>query len=306
LLPDGTTEKGQDAYVVVMNPFASEAVFSLTIVTERRTVRWKSWSTFLLKPGRSTAFHLNQHALGEQTVAAEIDVSIGRVAAASLGIDAKGGIRSAVGIPKAATQLVLPGVAEAGPSDLALLDPAGTAAKYRVTTLGPSGPVPAADLATQELALGSARTEHITAGSRALVISSSVPIAAARRSFGLQGDQGSTSGVVQAASAWVVPTAASSNGNQTRLYLANPGARRASVTVYALSVGSAPTRARTVDVPPGSTVLVDPKPGPSMASIVAIARSGTFVPAEASYTERGIGFAVTTGVPIPARWIPRR
>ena len=69
LLPDGTTEKGQDAYVVVMNPFASEAVFSATLVTERRTVRPKEWTNFVLGAGRSTALHLNDNALGEKTVA---------------------------------------------------------------------------------------------------------------------------------------------------------------------------------------------------------------------------------------------
>ena len=227
------------------------------------------------------------------------------MAAASLGVDAKGGIRSAVGIPTTATRLILPGVADAGPSDLALFDPARTAARYRVTVLGPSGPAPATGLVSQQLAPGSARTEHVTAGARALVVVASAGITAARRSFGLQGDQGSTSGALRAASAWVVPGAAFAGDNETRLYLANPGTRRVSVSVYALSRGSAPSPARTVDVPPGSTVLVDPKPGPQVASIVAVAKSGTFVPAEASYTARGIGFAVVTGVPIPTRWIPR-
>jgi uncharacterized protein DUF5719 len=305
LLPDGTTEKGQDAYVVVVNPFATEAVFTLTLVSERRTVQQKGWTNFVLGPRLSTAFHLNQHALGEQTVAAEIDVSIGRVAASSLGIDARGGIRSAIGVPAAANQVILPGVADAGPSDLSLIDPGGTAAHYGVTVLGTSGPSPAKDLVAQQLPPRSVRTDHVTAGAEAVVIRASNGVAAARRSFGLQGDQGATSGAMRPARAWVVSTAAASGGNEVRLYLANPGRQAATVQIYALSLGAVPTEPETVDVPPGTTVPVDRNPGPALSSVVAISRKGTFVPAEASYTARGIGFATATGVPIPARWVPR-
>src|SRR5439155_13129409 len=93
LLRDGTTAEGQDSWVVVMNPFASEAVFSLTLITERRTVRTKDWSDFVLGARRSVAFHLNAKALGERTVVADVQVSIGRVAAGGVGMGPDGGIR---------------------------------------------------------------------------------------------------------------------------------------------------------------------------------------------------------------------
>jgi hypothetical protein len=288
-----------------MNPFSSEAVFTLTLVSERRTVRQKAWTNYVLPAGRSTDFHLNQHILGEQTVAAELDVSIGRVAASSLGIDARGGIRSAVGVPSAAREVILPGVADAGPSALSLIDPGGAAAHYGVTVLSPRGPAPAKDLQSQQLPPRSVRTEHVTAGAEGLVIRASSGVAAARRSFGLQGDQGATSGATRAARAWVVATAAVTGGNEVRLYLFNPGTAPATVRFYSLAVGAPSTQPRTVEVPPGSTILAEPTPDPPTASVVAVSTSGTFVPAEASYTARGIGFAMATGVPIPARWIPR-
>src|SRR5919198_3954321 len=121
-----------------MNPFASEAVFSVTLVTERLTVRAKEWTNFVLPAGRSTAFHLNDNALGEQTVAAQIDVSIGRVAAASLGIASAGGIRSSVGSRRPESEIILPGASDAGPSALPVIDPGKAGARYSVTILGGS------------------------------------------------------------------------------------------------------------------------------------------------------------------------
>jgi hypothetical protein len=305
LLPDGTTEKGQDAYVVVMNPFASEAVFSVTLVTERRTVRAKEWTNFVLPAYRSTALHLNDNALGEKTVATEIDVSIGRVAAASLGVAGAGGIRSGIGLPRAATEVVLPGAADAGPSEVSLLDPGSAAARYSVSVLSASGRRPAPDLVGQQLGPGSVRTEHVSASGAALAVQSSEGIAAARRSFGLKGDQGSTSGAAAPGPAWVVSTAAATSSHEVRVYLANPGKENARVHIYQVSPGGGPGHEQTIEVPAGRTVQLPSKGGSPQSSIVAVAESGTFVPLEASYSTSGAGYAVATGVPIPLRWVPK-
>jgi hypothetical protein len=306
LLPDGTTEKGQDAYVVVMNPFASEAVFSVTLVTERRTVRPKEWTNFVLGAGRSTALHLNDNALGEKTVATEINVSIGRVAAASLGVAEAGGIRSGIGVPHPGREIVLPGAADAGPSEVSLLAPGSAAARYSVSLLSGTGRHPAPDLVGQQLGPGSDRTEHVNASGSAVVVQSSDGIAAARRSFGLKGDQGSVSGAPAPEGAWVVSTAAASSSFDVRVYLANPGKRNLRVEVFELSSGGGGRTGRqTVEVPAGTTVQV-PRDGRSpQSSIVAVATAGTFVPVEASYSTSGAGYAVATGVPIPPRWIPK-
>ena len=51
----------------------------------------------ILRPFRSVAFELNEVVLGERTVATLVEVSVGRVAAATLGVSGTGGIRSALG-----------------------------------------------------------------------------------------------------------------------------------------------------------------------------------------------------------------
>jgi len=106
LLPDGTALEENDDYVVVMNPHATDAVISLTLLTDGRgePVQTEEWTNVTLKPFHSRAFKLNDKALGETTVATVVDVSVGRVAAATLGISRTGGIRSSVGLPAGAAR----------------------------------------------------------------------------------------------------------------------------------------------------------------------------------------------------------
>ena len=306
VMPDGTTEKSQDAYVVVMNPFDAESVFSLTIVTEDRTVRSKDWSNFLLPPRRTAVFHLNDKVLGDTTVAAVLQVSLGRVAASSLGIADKGGIRSAIGAPAEGSRLVLPGTTDAGPSEVPVLDPGGQALTYGLVQLSDAGPVRVEGLGRERLAPGADTTEHLTASGSAVLLqpSGGGRVAAARRSFGLEGDQGSTNGVVPRA-AWLLSSAAAGSSDDARVFLANPRQRPVEVHLRALS-DSGPGEETSLSIPAGSTVQAPPEllGGDAFGSVVAMADRGTFVPVEASYSAKGGDYAVAAGVPIPTRWIP--
>jgi hypothetical protein len=81
LLPDGTAAvEENDDHVVVMNPHATEAVISLTLLTDgqRGPVRTEDWTNVTLRPYRSRAFSLNENALGDTTVSTIVDVSVGR------------------------------------------------------------------------------------------------------------------------------------------------------------------------------------------------------------------------------------
>ena len=88
--PDGTTEQGEDAYLVVMNPFAVDAVFDVVLFTPKRApIRNSALTDHVLRPGKSVAFRLNAFAEGEAAVGAEVDVSFGRVAVSSAGDHAR-------------------------------------------------------------------------------------------------------------------------------------------------------------------------------------------------------------------------
>jgi len=309
LLPDGTTVQGQDAWVVVMNPFEAEAVFSLSLVTERRTVRTKDWTDYPLKPRTSVAFHLNSKALGERTVVADIQVFTGRVAAASLGISGDGGIRSAVGVTGPSSHVYLPGGGDSGHNEIAVVDPSRAGVHYRVDVLDPRGLQPASGLGDEQLGAGVDRTYDLTAGDPAtvLVAATDGTVAAARRMLGTRGDQGSTDGVPGPAAAWVVTSAAVAADDKVAVYLANPGTRPAEVRVWLLTGGGIEGSPVSVEVPPGAVITVPAEFNPDrpQGSVVAVATSGTFIAVEASYSGTGTGYAVAVGVPIPARFVPR-
>ena len=75
LIPDAATGEGEDAYLVVMNPFDVNAEFDVVLRTEDRTIRPGPLTPGVLQPGRSMAVHVNQFALegpGERTVTAEV------------------------------------------------------------------------------------------------------------------------------------------------------------------------------------------------------------------------------------------
>ncbi len=308
LLPDGTTVQEQDAWVVVMNPFASEADFSLTLITENRTVRTKDWTGVVLRARRSVAFHLNAKALGERTVVADVQVSIGRVAASSLGISSAGGIRSAVGVPAATDTVYLPGGGDSRHNEVAVVDPSGHGVHYRVDVLDPRGLAPAEGLGNEQLGPGADRTYDLTAGDPATIVVSGTDgrIAAARRTLGTRGDAGSTGGVAGPAPAWVITTTAATEADKVAVYLVNPGTDTVRMEVWLVGGGGQVTPPFRVEIPPGVMVTLPAEFNPDhpQGSVVAVADSGTFIPVEASYSASGTGYAVAVGVPIPARFTP--
>jgi len=313
-LPDGTTSQGEEAFVIVMNPFAAEAVFLLSFVAEGRVVNVGD----LTLPGNSSlAIHINKPggglpgALGERTVAAVIRASIGRVAAASLGITDEGGVRSTEGVPDTARELVFPGAAGAGRTDVPMVNPADLGLTYGVDALEPAGRQSVRP-AGQRLAPQASITETATvAGSAALEVTTMGEgggdggVAAARRSLGLRGDQGATLGQVPE-QAWLMTSPAAEGRDTVNIVLANPGDSPVSVTLSAITPDGPIGEPQDVTVPPGSTVPapVDFLAGHGQASVVAVSSDGTFVAAETSTAAAGSGYAVAAGVPIPPRWVP--
>jgi Family of unknown function (DUF5719) len=309
LLPDGVTETEDDeAYLVVMNPFAREAVFSVTLLGRREPVQHSSTTDVALKPFRSTAFRLGEILSGEPTVAAIVEVSVGRVAAASLGVTVSGGIRSALGyLGTPPTDLTFPGGDDAGSTQLPVMNASPTQGGERVSVngdiLGQGQPPQAfAGLAESSLPPVSARTFPATTSvpSSIRLDASDDQVAAVRRTFGTVSDQAAVTGATPASSWVVLPTVAGSPSH-AGLVLANPGTEPAEVTLSFLSPG--PDQQITVTVPPQSTATapqrflnVAPEVG-----VLATASSGTFVPASASYSlgiEGFAGYAVALGIPI--------
>lgn len=309
VVPDGTTLEGQDAFLVVMNPFEADAVVDVTLFPEEHEpVLAADLAHVLIRGQRSVSFRLNPILLGEPTVAAKVDAGVGRVAVASLGVDRDGGIRSSVGIPwPGPERVLLPGGGDAGQSSLVVANPGQRKVSFGATVFGLEELEGANALREAAQGAGSARTYPVvTDGPGAIeVFAGRGALASARRTIGVGSDQGSTAGETPAA-AWVVLPTAAGRPSTARLYLANPGNVDAQVRLSFVDDREA---AQTVTVPAGRTLGVsqDFAGLAPRAAVVAVAETGTFVPVSASSSlgKLGLsGYAVSVGIRIPARWVP--
>lgn len=310
LLPDGTTENREnDDSIVVMNPFAQNAVLSVVLLSERSApVVFGELTDIVLRPFRSRAIALDEVVEGERTVSALVDVSVGRVIAGSVGVTRPGALRSSLGyLGSPPEQVTFPGGADAGRTDLAVMN-AGLERASLAADLLTEGEdeQPFAGIAESAQPSESGRTfPATTSGSTAVLFDAGGPdVAAARRAFGARTDEASTLGATPAP-AWIVLPAVAGEPWHPGLVLANPGSEPADVTLSLLSGGDE----ITVTIPPRGTLAVAPEfleEAPEDA-VMAVATSGTFVPAAASYSlglEGFAGYAVAVGIPVPVEWVP--
>jgi hypothetical protein len=310
-VPEGSTENvSNDEFVVVMNPFARQAVFSLTLLSERKApVQQSELTDVVLKPFRSVAFELGDVVLGERTVSTLIEVSAGRVAAATLGVSVTGGIRSALGYLGTPPEvLTFPGGGDAGRTELVVMNGASAeegSARLRLEgeILGTEGIQPFVGLAEASLPPGSARTfPATTSGASAVRLQvSGADAAAVRRTYGVVSDQAAITGA-EPASAWLILPAVAGSPSVPGLVLSNPGAETITVTLSYLAPG--PAEPIEVSVPPGSTIQA-PRGFRDLAPDAAVLATSTdtFVPASSSYSlgrEGFATFAAAIGIPVPA------
>lgn len=306
---DGTTEQGQDAYLVVMNPFASDAVFDIALLTPTRApIRSSKLTDVVLRPRRSVAFRLNAFAEGEPAVGAEVDVSLGRVAVSSLGISRDGGIRSVIGSTKIGPRIYLPAGAGVGQSILALMVPGEREITFGATLLSSDPPTSAGGLTETEQSPRSARAYPVTTagGSSIGVVSQgSIPFAATQRAAGVGNDDGATGGAFEPAADWVVLPAIAGDPSKPGIVIANPGSTTVTVTLRVLAAeGESPPSDATITIAP-SAVARAPQGFLDQARTAAIEVSsdGGAVVAMAASTSLGVKglstYSLSMGVIVP-------
>lgn len=307
--PDGTTEQGEDAYLVVMNPFAVDAVFDVVLYTPKRApIRSSALTEHVLRPGKSVAFRLNAFAEGETAVGAEVDVSLGRVAVSSLGITRDGGIRSVIGTTTTDQTRLLPVGGGAGQSTIDVVVPGEDQLAFGATLFSGEAPVPAGGLTEASQNPASARPYPVTysgPSSVNVVAQGTGSFAAALRSVGVGNDDGATGGAAEASAAWVVLPAIAGEPARPRIVLVNPGNTSATVTIHALPAdGDTPQVDVTLTLEPGSVDQVPPGFLEGVhGSAVQISSSGGDILALAASTSLGVKglstYALAMGVPIP-------
>ncbi len=151
LLADASTELGEVSSVIVANPFSSPAVLDVVLYTaDRPPIRESEWTELVVPARRSIALQLNSRVKGEPVVAVTLEVSVGRVAAASL-VESDGTtVRSAMGWTDPASTAIFPMLHGSGQTELLLLSTASGSIRFGATALSEDEPRPAGGLTERE------------------------------------------------------------------------------------------------------------------------------------------------------------
>lgn len=309
-LADPGTPQGDDAYLVVMNPFAVDAVIDIVLFTaDRAPIRDAEWTDLAIGARRSVALRVDRKAEGEEAVTAMVDAKVGRVAAASVVVGRDGGIRSTLGVAELAASWSLPTASGTGRATLLLGSPADDDIAFGASLLSRRIPQVAGGLSDVEQAGASSRAYAITTigpSSVEVEVRADGLVAAALRVEGPGSDDGATAGVAAPAAAWVVmPTVVGSPAFPS-LVLVNPGTRDAEVTLRFLPAGEAGVPDPVTVAVPAATAVNAPAAFLELApaaSVLVTAEGGEVVAIGAS-TSRGVlglsRYALVMGTPLAA------
>jgi hypothetical protein len=303
--PDGTTEQGQDAYLVVMNPFDTPAAFDVVLLTKTRApIRDSAVNDVILPAHRSRAIRLNTLALGEAALGSEVDASIGRVAVASLGIGRDGGIRASLASDALASTAFLPVGAGAGQTVLSLMVPGEEPVQFGATLLSGDEATPAGGLTEAGQGPASAATYPIPVegpGSVGVVTQGDAQVSAALRAIGVGNDWAATGGARAPAQRWVVLPATIGEPVVPGLILVDPGNDPVTVTLRVLAAGGPDDlvvrieAGRALQVPAGFWAGA-----PDAAILVAADGPVLALAASTSLGNSGLStYALAMGVPVP-------
>ena len=305
---DSDTQQGHRSYLVVMNPFSVEAVFDVALFRPRLPpVRSADWIDLTLPPGRTMALNVGAKVLGQEIVGAEVDVSRGRVAAASLSVSPDGGVRSVLGAPAASTTAFLPVAEGAGQAELAAFVPGTQGVQFATQLLSAVSPQAAGTAAnTQQPGASTAGYPIISVGPSSVDVTSAggVPFVATLRARGQQHDDAATGGAVAPASAWVVTPTVDGEPAHPQLVLVDPGPTAVLVTLQLLTPGLGPAGPRVTITVQAGRVAGAPRGFLQKAdrAAVLVTADGPIVALGAS-TSGGVNglasYGSAIGVPVP-------
>jgi hypothetical protein len=305
-----STRQDEEGYLVVMNPFAVDAVFDVAIFAspDRPPIRDSRLTDVTLDSGTSTAIKLDAFAEGEAAMAVDLSTSTGRVGASTMVVSGADGIASVIASPTSVRRLYLPTSRGAGDSELTLAVPTGQGSEVGVLMLTRDPPQPIGGGLSQALEPTSASSLSVATTSAASVdvsVQEGDPLIAALRTKGKGHDSAATGGAASARPAWVVTPTVAGEPAKPGLLLLNPGNAAVSVTLRLLPREGEATREISVEVPPATLVAV---PASFLetsvdASVLVTTQGGGVIPLGAS-TSLGLqaiaSFGSAVGVPIPA------
>ncbi|HEX6844973.1 MAG TPA: DUF5719 family protein [Actinomycetota bacterium] len=311
LTTESTTQEGEHAFLVVMNPYASGAVFDVTLhQPDEPPLRDPDWSDIELRAGRATALRLDAKVVGKDTVAAIVDVRAGRVAVATLGVTEGGGVRSVLGATAEADTWATGTAWGTGQARILVLVPGENAVRFGAVLRSSRAPQTAGGLVdVRQTSLSTQAYPVIADGPSSIEVQTAdgALVVAALRADGQSDDDAATAGASRASTAWIVPPTVGDEPAFSDLILANPGEAPIDATLTLLGVDG-PGATRTVTVPAGGTATVDEdfREADPRASVLVLGEGPLFATAAAtSGGVRGLSlYALASGTPIPAWAVP--
>jgi hypothetical protein len=308
-LLDGSTELGDDSSVVVANPFSGPAVLDVVLYTaDRAPVRESAWTDLVVPARRSLALRLGRLIKGEPVVGMTLEVSVGRVAAASLVVSDRTSVRSTLGWTEPASEAIFPTMNGSGQTELLVLSTASGSIRFGATSLSEEEPRPAGGLTEQEHGPTVARAYAIPADAGPTAVRlftlDGAPVAGVLRVRGPAADLGATAGAVASSDGWLLLPASARVPADPRAVLVNDGDADVVATVELLpDEGGTAAASVTVRVPAHGAAAVPPDLWASAPGSALVVRADGPVVALAATTSRGSrgaeAFALSMGVPLP-------
>ncbi|MEP6759363.1 MAG: hypothetical protein ABJB55_09225 [Actinomycetota bacterium] len=301
---DGATTKQSHSYLVVMNPFATDAVIDVALfLAGRPPVRDTKWTDLPILAGHAVALDLGTRALGEAIVGADVTATRGRIVVGSLVVGSNGSVRSSIAAPGYASRWILPVAGGSGAGTVSLLVPGDLGIRFGGTLLQSQEDAQTAGNLTVVRQGGTSTVSEpvTTTGASAVILALTGDgvVSAGIREAGRGLDDASTGGTAIPGPAWVVLPIAIGGAPVPALVLVNPGDTPVTATAYLLDGGGEPVSItvaarRTAAVPVGflrrdlsAGVLVR-----ADGDLVALG-AGTSGPGQTGW------YAMALGVPVP-------
>lgn len=295
-LAEGTSERGQQAWLVVLNPYSVDATFDVLLTAKEPVAQPGALRGILLPARQAVALDLNQFALGKKTLGATVHVSVGKVAVGGMGLG-ENGIRATQAVAGPARTWFLPGAGDDGPSAVAVLAPDGD------VPLGATiqGADSQADAGLGDIAVpaGLADTFEVLAIQSGIAVATKgtgVFVAGRRLSLSTAADQAATAGASRGARGWIAPPALGPDGGQSFLVLQNVGPQSTTVRVSLLTLDGRvePPELGALTVEPGRTSVVDLTETSGGQPVTAVVETdgGTLVVAQTSISSAGYAIAL--------------
>jgi hypothetical protein len=301
---DGVTTKQTHSYLVVMNPFPSDAVIDVALfLAGRPPVRDSAWTDLPVRAGRSVALDVGSRVLGESIVGVDVTATRGRIAVGSLAVRGSGSVRSTIASSSYASSWILPVAGGAGGGIVSLLVPGDLGVRFGATLLqADEQEQTAGNLAlVRQGGTSTVSAPFSTVGPSAVIvtITGEGEVVADVRAAGPGPDDASTGGTATPGPGWVVLPTAVGGSPAPALVLVNSGdtpvtatatlldggGETVSVTVAPRQTASVPLRFLRGDATAGVLIVGD-------GDLVALG-AGTSGPGQTGW------YAMAMGVPLP-------